>query len=217
MRTLGIIPARAGSKRLPGKNMRLLNGKPLVQWVIEAAERSERVSQIVVSSDDPEVLKLAGSYGLARPSHMARDDSPAIDYVRHALSALQSAFDAVAIIQPTSPFTTAEDIDGTIAMLEQTGADSVVTVCEVPFMYRPCKQLIAAHECRALNAGFGSAHDGERLYVRNCSVYATRISSIQQGKVIGDDCRGYLMPRERSIDINDLSDLEFARFLASRK
>jgi CMP-N,N'-diacetyllegionaminic acid synthase len=209
MRTLGIIPARAGSKRLPGKNLRLLGGRPLVSWVLEAAERSKRINHIVVSSDDPEVLELAGNHAVTRPSHLTSDDSPAIDYVRHALASLPNAgFDTVAILQPSSPFTEAWDIDGALELLEQSGADSVVTVCKVPFMYRPCKQLVMTSSLRM--AEICSDGGDEPLYVRNGSVYATRASTIMQGRVIGDDCRGYVMPHSRSIDINDEDDFNQA-------
>lgn len=150
---------------------------------------------------------MAGDRALTRPSSLASDDSPAIDYVRHALASLPNAsFDAVAILQPSSPFTTAEDIDGALALLEQSGADSVVTVTKVPFMYRPCKQLVM-QKGRMVQLFGDSQHD---LYVRNGSVYATRVSTIMQGKVIGDDCRGYVMPHSRSIDINDEDDLDQA-------
>jgi CMP-N-acetylneuraminic acid synthetase len=184
--------------------MRLLGGKPLVQWVIEAAERAQRIDQIVVSSDDPEVLALAGAYGIHRPAELATDESPAIDYVRHAVN--EGCFiDAVCILQPSSPFTTAEDIDGALALLDESGADSVVTVTKVPFMYRPCKQLVMTSSLRM--AEICSDGGDEPLYVRNCSVYSTRVSTIMQCRVIGDDCRGYVMPRSRSIDINDEDDL----------
>ena len=93
VKTLGIIPARGGSKRLPRKNMRLLAGKPLVAWSIEAAQQARRLDRVVVSSDEPAVLELAAQYDkrlpLERPAEISRDDSPAIDFVRHALEVLE--------------------------------------------------------------------------------------------------------------------------------
>ena len=126
MRTLGIIPARAGSKRVVEKNLRLLGGKPLVAWAIEAARGARRINRLVVSSDDERVLEIAGGYDphlpLRRPAEFATDTAPAIDYVRHAMWEVEQAegvdFDAVAIVQPSSPFTLPADIDATIDLLE---------------------------------------------------------------------------------------------------
>lgn len=229
MRTLGIIPARAGSKRLPRKNLRLLAGRPLVAWAIQAALAARRLAHLVVSSDDEAVLRLAADLDpalpLPRPAELARDGSPAIEYVRHALEALersgQAPFDALAIIQPSSPLTLAEDIDATIALLEHSGADSAVTVVEVDHALHPAKfkrldgdRLLPYYEDEA---GRMAAHELPRVYVRNCSVYVTRRTVVQRGQVIGDDCRAYVMPRERSIDINEELDLAFAEFLIGRQ
>jgi CMP-N,N'-diacetyllegionaminic acid synthase len=229
LKTLGIIPARAGSKRLVHKNMRPLGGKPLVAWAIEAAQQATRLARVVVSSDDPEVLELAGRYDaslpLARPAALCADDSPSIDYVRHALDELESRgdgpFAAIAIIQPSSPLTLAADIDGTLELLERSGADSAVSVVQLDHAIHPLKmktmqgdRLLAYLEDER---GRMAAHELPTVYVRNCSVYATRRAAIDRGQVIGDDCRGYVMPRERSLDINEELDLAFAEFLLSRR
>ena len=226
---LGIIPARGGSKRLPRKNVRLLGGKPLVAWAIEAARGARRLSSLVVSSDDREVLDIARSYdprlALARPADIASDPSPAIDYVRHALAELegqgQGPFDAIVILQPSSPFTLSEDIDATVDLLAASGADSAVSVMQLDHATHPMKMKIFQGD-RLLpfleeERGRMAAQDLPEIYVRNCSVYATRRASIERGQILGDDCRGYVMPRERSLDINEALDLLFAEFLLSRK
>ncbi len=229
MRVLGIVPARGGSKRLAQKNLRRLAGKPIVEWVIEAAIGSDRINRLVVSSDDSEILKIAEVYckvtAIRRPAKLATDTSPAIDYVRHALKKIESGgdekFDAVAILQPSSPLTRPEDIDGTIELLEASGADTAVSVVEVAHDLHPAKfkvmqgdRLMPYYE---QEQGRMAAHELPKVYVRNCSVYATRRHVIDEGKIIGDDCRGYVMPRERSIDINDELDLAFAEFLLTRR
>ena len=229
MRVLGIIPARGGSKRLPRKNVASLGGKPLVAWAIEAALGASKLSRVVVSSDDAEVLSIAAKYGdevgLRRPDEFATDSAPAIDYVQHALSALEQTseepFDAVAILQPTSPFTLPEDIDGTVALLESTGADTAVSVMEVDHAIHPVK-LKRLEEDRLLpyfeeERGRMAAADLPNVYVRNCSVYVTKRELIDRGIIIGDDCRGYLMPRDRSFDINEALDLQFANFLLGQR
>ena len=220
MRVLGIVPARAGSKRIPRKNLRQLAGKPLVMWAVDAAKQAKRIDRLVVSSDDPEVLSVAGSIALKRPAELSTDTSPAIDYVKHALEATGEKFDAVAIVQPSSPFTLGSDIDATIDLLEQSGAESAVSVVEVAHDLHPVKlkrmegtKLLPYYE---EERGRMASHELPQVYVRNCSVYVARRSLIERGLIISEDCRGYEMPRSRSIDINDELDLAFAEFLAGR-
>ncbi len=230
MRTLGIVPARAGSKRVPGKNIRLLGGVPLVARALQACVGARRLSRIVVSSDDDRVLEIARGFNevepLRRPAALATDTALAIEYVRHALEFFRTEkheiFDAVVIVQPSSPFTRAADIDATIELLEQeTGADSCVTVMEVDHAQHPAKlkrlsgnQLLPLYEDEA---GRMAAHELPRVYVRNCAVYATRVRTIEAGSILGNDSRAVVMPRERSLDINDELDFAFAEFLESRQ
>ena len=227
MRVLGIVPARAGSKRLPGKNLQLLGGKTLVARAIDTALGASTVSAVAVSSDDPRVLAIArasGAIALERPSELATDTSPAVDYVRHAFDVLEAEggarFDAVAIVQPTSPFTSTADVDATVRLLETTGADSAASVMELDHAIHPFKLKRMDEEGRLLaylqeEGGRMAAHEIPRLYVRNGSVYVTRRDVIEAGQIIGADCRGYVMPRTRSVDINDELDLRFAEFLCA--
>jgi CMP-N,N'-diacetyllegionaminic acid synthase len=227
MRMLGIIPARGGSKRVPRKNVRPLAGRPLVLRAVDAAASAKRIQTLVVSSDDPEVLQLVEKDGraraLPRPAELAGDTSPAIDYVRHALSVLEGAapkFDGIVIIQPSSPLTLGSDIDGTIALLEESGADTAVSMVKVGHDLHPAKfkrmdgsRVLPFYE---EEQGRMASHELPEAFVRNCSVYASRRDVIERGVIIGEDCRGFVMPRERSVDINDELDFEFAEFLCSR-
>lgn len=226
VKTLAIIPARAGSSRLPHKNTLPLAGKPMVCWVIEAALKAGRINRLVVSSDDEKVLELANRYDpklpLQRPPALATATSPAIDYVYHALRSLadagESEFDLITIIQPSSPLTLPTDIDGTIDLLTVSGADTAVSVVKLDHAVHPLK--LKTMEGGRLypyleeENGRMAVHELPTLFVRNGSVYATRRNVIETGKIIGTDCRGFIMPRERSIDINDLLDYRFACFLA---
>ncbi len=244
MRVLGIIPARAGSKRVLRKNLRLLQGKPLVAWAIEAARGARRIDRLIVSSDDDEVLEIArrfdASLPFRRPAELAADDSPAIDYVRHALRTLERVeadqlpslsgrgqgegesdrFDAIAILQPSSPLTLPTDIDATIDLLDASGADTAVSVVEVDHALHPTKfKTLDGDRLQPFyeeERGRMAAHELPRVFVRNCSVYAIRRATIERGQIIGRDCRGYVMPRERSIDINDEMDLALAEWMLSR-
>lgn len=227
MKTLGIIPARAGSKRLPRKNVLPLAGKPLISWVIEAARQARSLDRLVVSSDDAAVLHLAAAYGgglpLARPAELAMDTSPAIDYVKHALASLErepgGSFNVIVILQPSSPLTRPEDIDGTVQLLRDTGADTAVSIVKLDHAIHPLKlKVLEGDRLRPYFAeenGRMAAQELSPLYVRNGAVYATRCQVIETGQIIGPDCRGYVMPRERSIDINDVLDYEFARYLVA--
>jgi CMP-N,N'-diacetyllegionaminic acid synthase len=225
MNILGIIPARAGSKRVPNKNSKLLGGKPLVQHIIEASCLSKKLTTVLVSSDSDAVLQIAGNYSnliaLRRPDELSDDTAPAIDYVLHALSFLEkknhTTYDIIVILQPSSPLTLADDIDKTIELLIESGADSAVSVMELGHDVNPLKmkvlegnKLIAYLEDER---GRMAAHELPKIYVRNCAVYATTADTIAKKQIIGDDCRAYIMPRERSVDINDPIDFDFAEFL----
>jgi CMP-N-acetylneuraminic acid synthetase len=224
MRTLAIVPARGGSKRVPRKNVRLLGGKPLVVRSIEAARAARLVTRVVVSSDDAEVLALARAIdpalALERPAAISGDLAPAIDYVRHALTTLEEReprFDAIVIVQPSSPLTLPADIDATVELLRSSGADSAVTVMKLDHAIHPVKLKRLAGD-RLLpyleeERGRMAEHELPALYVRNCAVYASRREVIDAGQIIGNDCRAHVMPRERSVDINDELDFKFAEFL----
>jgi CMP-N,N'-diacetyllegionaminic acid synthase len=226
---LGIIPARGQSKRLPRKNLCPLGGKPLLGWAIEAARQAGQLNRLIVSSDDDEILALARTYDehlpLKRPVELAADDSPAIDYVRHALATLErespARFDIVVILQATSPFTLSADIDATIELLLATGADTAVSVMRLDHAVHPVKLKTMSGDRLVPyleeERGRMAAAELPEVFVRNCSVYATRRAVVESGRIIGDDCRGYVMPRERSVDINEPLDLELAEFMLSRQ
>lgn len=227
MKTLGIIPARAGSKRVARKNVRDFCGKPLIAWTIECALKATRLDQIVVSSDDDDALAVASRYAgvvaLQRPPELASDTAPAVGYVEHALRTLPngSEFDVLVILQPTSPLRLASDIDATIALLQDPIADTAVSTVAVAHDVHPIKLKSLRdgrlHAYLEEERGRMMAHELETVYVRNCAVYATRKRVIDSGQIIGDDCRAYEMPRERSVDINDEIDFEFAEFLMKKR
>ena len=219
---LGIIPARAGSKRLPGKNTRLFDGKPLITYSIASALNSTLIIDIAVSSDSEEVLEIASNYqrvkAIKRPAELAGDLSPAIDYVKHALEQYEYTFDYVVIIQASSPLTQSNDIDQTIQLLlNHPEADSSVSVMKLdhaihPVKLKTMKDNVLLPYWEEEN-GRMAAHELPELFVRNCAVYVSSKKSLESDKIIGDHCLGYLMPRERSVDINELIDFEFAELL----
>src|SRR4029077_5895454 len=130
-------------------------------------------------------------------------------YVRHAVDVLERAgegpFDAVAILQPSSPLTLPEDIDATIELLESSGADAGVSVMKLDHAIHPVKMKVLQGDriepFLEEERGRMAAHELPEIFVRNCSVYALRRAVMEAGQIIGPDCRGYVMPRERSLDI----------------
>lgn len=225
MRVLGIIPARGGSKRVPGKNRRVLGGKPLFQWAWEAASEATCLSEIAISTDDPVILQAAGKFPnlhvIERPPELSDDLSPAIDYVVHARQTLadlgHAAFDAFAILQPTSPFTTGLDIDQTVEVCRQQAAPCAASVVQLDQALQPAK--LKQLEGPWLRP-YGEPEQGRmlyqqlpQLYVRNGSVYVSMAATIDSGTILTEPCAAHVMPRERSVDINDPIDFRFAEFL----
>lgn len=135
MEVLAIIPARGGSKGLPRKNIRPLNGKPLIAYTIEESKKSEYINRIVVSTEDKEIAEVSNKYGakiIKRPLELAKDNTPTIDVVLHTLDDLKNNEpDIIVLLQPTSPLRTSQDIDNAIKSFIEQDCDSVVSVCEI--------------------------------------------------------------------------------------
>ena len=191
MAILGIIPARGGSKRIPGKNKKLFCGKPLITFMIEAALESKLLDTIVVNSDDEDILKIAADYDgiipLKRPEAISGDKAKAITYVNQTLEVLESKgkqFEAIVILQPTSPLTLAEDIDGTIQLLLDSKADSAVSVMQLDHAIHPIKMKVMEGDqllpFLEEEKGRRAAHELPVIFVRNCSVYASTVKTIKE-------------------------------------
>lgn len=220
-KVLGIVPARSGSRRLVGKNLRTLAGKPLVCYAIDAALAAERLEAVILSSDAPDILACAEAYAgvlaLERPASLSTDEAPAIGYVLHALEHCGFKPDAVAIIQPSSPFTRGEDIDATVDALFALGAHSAASVCAVRHDLHPSKyKILVGGLLKPYFEDEGNRrahHEMKEAFVRNGSVYVSSFAAIQRGNLLEEPCAAYLMPNERSLDINTGQDLRFAEFL----
>ncbi|MFZ1790755.1 MAG: acylneuraminate cytidylyltransferase family protein [Saprospiraceae bacterium] len=226
---MAIIPARGGSKRLPHKNKKKLAGKELVRYAIEAAMGAKKITSIVVSSDDHDILEIAAEYPsiitVKRPEEISGDHAPAITYILHALEYMETKFifnyDIIVIVQPSSPFTLGEDIDQTISLLEENkDADSSVSVMKLNHAIHPVKMKTMVRNVLIPyledEKGRMTSDELPELYVRNGSVYASRIRTIKDNQIIGEKCLAYVMPNERSIDINEMIDFEFAKFLMNK-
>ena len=197
---------------------------------MDTVARASTLARVVVSSDDERVLELAAGRAdmvpLRRPDALATDTSPAVDYVLHALDEMERSrgeapFDAVCIVQPSSPLTLPEDVDGTVRLLIDSGADTAVSVVKLDHAVHPAKLKVMDGD-RLLpyledEAGRMASHELPDVYVRNCSVYVSRRTVFTEHRqVIGADARGFVMPEERSIDINIERDLLLAELMLQR-
>lgn len=226
---LGIIPARAGSKRVINKNFRPFAGTTLTDLAIKQALSAKRLDAVLVTSDSAEVLEITKRYEsvipVERPTSIATDLSPAIDYQKHALDYMEreynKIYDWVVIIQPSSPLRSGKDIDATIELFERhPDANSAVSVVQVQHMLHPYK-LKAMDGDRLLpfvidEGEKTAAHELPDIYVRNCAIYIFRAYNIQMDIQLGNISVGYIMPQETSVDINTRIDFEFAEYLFNR-
>jgi CMP-N,N'-diacetyllegionaminic acid synthase len=222
MRVLAVVPARGGSRRVPRKNLAEVGGETLVRRALRTAVAASCFDVVALSTEDAEIAGEASGLDvvvLDRPPELATDDALAVDVVRHALGALEAdgRFDAVAVVQATSPFTSPADLAGAVAMLHRTGAASVVSVVKVEAGLHPLKlklldgdRLLPYLEDDAL----APSQLLPELWMRNGSVYVTRRDVVESGRLLDEqDVRAYVMPAERSLDIDTPRDLAFARFL----
>ena len=218
---LGLVTARGGSKGIVKKNICELGGKPLIAWTIEAALKSEYIDRLILSSNDKEIINIAKSIGcevpFVRPEELAQDDSSGIAPVLHAIETLSDNYEYVVLLQPTSPFRKAEDIDGCIRLCIEKSANSCVSITEVDksphWMYHLNKD-------QSLDPLLDSAEldlprqDLPKVFVLNGAVYVARSAWLMMNKTfMSEETIGYQMPISRSIDIDTGWDLMLANKL----
>jgi CMP-N-acetylneuraminic acid synthetase len=208
---LGLIPARGGSKGIPRKNLAHVGGRPLLAWTVDAAKAARELTDVVVSTDDDEIAAAAGVEVLRRPPELASDETPMLDVVRHAVATL--APDVVVLLQPTSPLRRAEHVDACVRLLLESGADSVVSVVEVPHRFAP-EALMDVVDGRVVpRGGARTRQEKERVYARNGpAVLAVRAAGLADDLYAGD-CRPFVMDERDSLDVDSEFDLELADLL----
>ena len=223
MRVLGIITARGGSKGIPGKNLKLLGGRPLVDYTIEAANDTP-LDRLILSTEDVKIAEAARALGcevpFMRPAELARDETPHLPVIQHAAKWLLEREnyrpDIVLTLQPTSPLRSAADIAAALRMLELSGADSVVSVNEVSPHAHPMRMLRVDDSGHAVLFATGQPvrtrinrrQDLPRAWVMNGAIYACRTEVLfaAQPSLYGDRVVAYPMPAERSISIDTPDD-----------
>ncbi len=226
---LAVITARGGSKGIPRKNIKILGNKPLIAYTIEAAKKSRLITHLVTSTDDEEIAGVAKKYGcevpFLRPKELAQDKTLTLPVMQHAVRFMEQKlgikFDYTVILQPTSPFRKTEDIDKTIQLLIDTGADSAVSLVKVEAGCHPIK-MKKLHGNRVLPYCVKEIEGTRRqdlpvVYKRSGAVYAKRRDLlIEKSRLYGNHITGHIVPQERSVDIDDEFDWLKAEYMLKK-
>jgi CMP-N,N'-diacetyllegionaminic acid synthase len=203
-----------------------LLGKPLLWWTIAAAQKAKRLSRTVLSTDSEEIARVGRELGVdvpfLRPPELAEDFTPTLPVLQHVVRRLQNEgeeFDAVLTLQPTNPLRTSADVDGAIELLESTGADSVISFTDTGERH-PARMKVVDEEGKVLDPPFAETFEGQprqmlpKYYLRDGSIYLTRRSVLLDWNSLkGRDCRAWLIPPERSCNIDTPLDLFLAEQL----
>jgi CMP-N,N'-diacetyllegionaminic acid synthase len=225
MRVLGVVIARGGSKGIPNKNIHLLRGKPLIQYTAESALAS-KLSRVILTTECDAIERVGRQCGLEvpfkRPDELAKDDTPSLPVIQHAVRFLEDqgdCYDAILTLQPTNPLRLPSDIDGSIDLLRDSGADSVISFTDIGEKH-PARMKYIDDVGRVIDPPFGEQFEGQRrqdlkpLYLREGAIYLTRRDVLMdQGSFKGDDCRAWMIPTERACNIDEPFDLVMAEFL----
>ena len=227
---MGLIPARGGSKGIPGKNLRLLGGKSLVARAVESGLQSRLVGRIVLSTDSEAIAEEGRRAGaevpFLRPADLAKDDTPSSAVVVHALEWLEEHEgthpDILVLLQPTAPLRRGHHVDEALDLLVSTGGRIVVSVTPVPGHFHPLWQFSIRDGalCPFLETGKvpPRRQDLPQSYTRNGAIYAAWTETWLSGSIAyGPGCVPYVMRPEESVNIDSPEDLELAEFLLLSK
>lgn len=226
---LAIIPARGGSKGLPGKNVRPLCGKPLIAYSIEAALGAKEVDRVIVSTDSPDIARVAGAFGadipFMRPEELAQDASLAIDTYIYTVERIRReegcAVDEIVVLLPTCPLRSSEDIDAAIRLFRAKSADSVISYYEAPHPVQWYKYMDDHGVLRSVlpeDGALANRQSERKSYLPNGAIYVFKYSMLKEQRVYYTD-RSYphIMPRNRSIDIDNIEDFDYAEYLLAKQ
>jgi len=219
---IAIIPARGGSKGLPGKNIKNLLGKPMIAYTIEEALKSGYITDVIISTDCKEIEKIAIEYGaksfFLRPDYLATDNTKAIDTYLYTVDKLNKEFDFkiadFIVLQPTSPLRIVNDIDNAIKIFKDKKADSVISYTEE---HHP----IGWHKYITDDGKFENIFEEKLLnrqeikpsYFPNGAIFIFKYDLIKQNQYYSDNSYSYIMPRFRSIDVDTIEDFKYIEFL----
>jgi len=218
-RIISIIPARGGSKGVPRKNIKQLLGKPLIAWTIEEAKGSKYINRVIVSTDDEEIAEISKNYGaevIKRPKELARDDSPTIDAIMHAINWFEERgeyFDIIVLLEPTSPLRDVEDIDKCIEILiGNPKAEAIVSVAKLESTHPEFNVVINKEGfIRKLNGTTNfkvlRRQDLKNIYFFEGSIYISYIETLKQKRTFyHESTLAYIVPKYKSLEIDELCD-----------
>jgi N-acylneuraminate cytidylyltransferase len=213
--TLAVVPARGGSRGIPGKNIRPLGGRPLLAWTVDAARAASGIDRLVVSTDDPEIRGVAVEFGVEvvdRPAELAADASPTEDALIHALDACPTPagddYDVVLTLEPTSPFRTAGTIERCLEIFATTDADSVIAVVETRSNYG---RIVDGRFEFLFPDQPRRRQDRPPLFKESSTLYATRSDVLRRKRsVLGDRLHALRVGEDEATDINEPRDLAWA-------
>lgn len=223
-RILGLIPTRGGSKGVEGKNIILLEGRPMLAYTIEAAQQCRRLSTVMVTTDNDQIEEVAQQYGARtnrHPPELSYDGQPTFPVIRQVVTSLRNQgehYDLVVTMRATSPLRTAFDINSALELMDATEADSVVSMVADETGH-PMRLKYLSEDRRVIPLMPGEEDSPlprqaiPTVYRRNGAVYVTRADVILDGSLFGKDSRGFVMPKRRSININDADDILIAAAL----
>lgn len=215
---LAVIPARGGSKRLPRKNILDLAGKPLISWSIDAAQRSLYLDKIIVSTDDQEILEISEKFGaevIIRPDEISSDTASSIDVVIHAVNIIDTPFDYIVLLQPTSPLRTSKNIDEAIELLFEKSANSIISVCKVdhsPLWSNTLPKSGCMDDFIRDEVKGKRSQDLPTYYRLNGAIYIidSKILVREKSFFTSRGTFSYEMSADRSVDIDEASDFIYA-------
>ena len=226
LRILAIVPARGGSKGIKDKNIKEIDGRPLIEYTIEAAKRCEYIDEIVVSTDSEKIAKVAKKAGakvpFLRPDELASDTARTIDVVLFTIEQLKligQEYDIVVLLQPPSPLRDEDDICGAIEKYVSCNMKSLVSVSEVSESPILMRQIVdETHMEKLLNINSTiRRQDMAKYYMVNGSIYINKIEELNSDTSLNDNVIPYVMDRSHAVDIDDYVDIEVMKYYVNNR
>ncbi|MDA9559276.1 acylneuraminate cytidylyltransferase family protein [Alphaproteobacteria bacterium] len=224
---LAIIPARRGSKEIKGKNIKIFNGKPLIAWTIEVLQKSKKIDHIIISTDDEKVVNICKNYNIfipaLRPKRLCKDNSLAIDVYKYCIKeyikSTKKSINNFLVALPTSPLRTIKDINNSIKIFEESKPDSLISCTK---NNTPVEWLLKINKGNKIKKIFNEINKKNNYnrqgtvesYIPNGSIYIFNYQKLLKNKSFySNNTSAYIMPEERSVDIDNINDFKYAEFL----
>ncbi len=227
---LGIVPARGGSKGLPGKNIKELCGKPLIAWSIESGLKSKYLDEVMITTDSKDIADIAKQYGASvpflRPEFLASDTATSFDAIKHTIEFYKNEFDKefdyIVLLEPTSPLRETSDIDIAIEQLFNSNADSIVGICRTEdqnpafLVFKNEKDFISGYENHDMKVL--RRQDIKDVYFFEGTIYISKTDVLLNKKTFyHENTIGYVVPKYKSLEIDDIDDFIMVEAIMKHK